>query len=97
MEMKRCTKCSVEYPATDEYFNKNKNNKDGLGFWCKKCANEIKQEKRKQTCLEKYGVESPMQSEEIKEKIKQTCLEKYGVENPYKLDKFKEKCKKKHV
>jgi hypothetical protein len=30
--------------------------------------------------LEKYGVEYPMQSEELKKKARATNLEKYGVE-----------------
>lgn len=38
--------------------------------------------KRKQTFLDKYGVENPMQMDSTKEKIKQTCLDRYGVENP---------------
>lgn len=45
---------------------------------CIKCSKL----KATQTNLEKYGVENPFQSEEIKNKIKQKNLEKYGVENP---------------
>lgn len=37
--------------------------------------------KYKEMMLEKYGVEYPMQSEEIKTKTKQTNLKRYGVEN----------------
>jgi uncharacterized protein YcfL len=40
---------------------------------------EIKQ-KIKETNLEKYGFESPLQNETIKNKVKATNLEKYGVE-----------------
>ena len=49
-----------------------------------KCCNSDPEKKLriKQTCLEKYGVEHPLQSSLIKNKSKQTCLEKYGVENP---------------
>ena len=39
-------------------------------------------EKRKKTCVEKYGVENPLGAKEIIEKRKKTCVEKYGVENP---------------
>ena len=39
------------------------------------------QDKFKNTCLELYGVEHPMCSDEIKEKLKQTFIKKYGVEN----------------
>lgn len=38
-------------------------------------------QKRKVTCIERYGVENPFASEVIKEKIKQHNIEKYGV--PY--------------
>ncbi len=37
--------------------------------------------------IDKFGVENPFSSEEIKEKIKKTNLEKYGVENPAYLEK----------
>ena len=39
--------------------------------------------------LEKYGVENPFCSEEIKEKIKETNRKKYGVDNPAYLEKTK--------
>jgi len=38
-------------------------------------------EKRKKTCLEKYGEEYPSQLEEIRNKMKQTCLQRYGYES----------------
>lgn len=37
MESKECTSCHVEYPATSEYFHRNKNKRDGLEYRCKKC------------------------------------------------------------
>ena len=54
---------------------------------------EENNEKRKQTNLEKYGVENPNQNKEIREKSKQTCLKKYGVEYSSQTDKVKEKIK----
>lgn len=45
----------------------------------------------KKTNLEKYGVENPFQSEEIKKKIKETNLERYGVDNPSKAEEIKKK------
>ena len=48
-------------------------------------------EKTKQTCIKKYGGNSPMYSETIKNKVKQTCLKKYGVENPYQIKEFHDK------
>ena len=59
---------------------------------CAQSSDEIKQ-KIKQTCLEKYGVDSPLKSDKIRNKSKQTCLEKYGVDNPAKLEENKEKVK----
>jgi len=41
-----------------------------------------KQKKIKQTNLKNFGVEYPMQSEEIRKKYEQTCLERYGVKSP---------------
>lgn len=46
------------------------------------------------TCLEKFGVENPFQSIEIKEKIKLKNLEKYGVESHNSSDIVKENKKK---
>lgn len=40
MKMKQCTKCKKWFPATTEYFNKNKNGKYGLYSLCRKCDNE---------------------------------------------------------
>jgi hypothetical protein len=43
--------------------------------------------------IQKYGVEYPSQSKEIKEKIKKVFIEKYGVDNPSKTDEVKNKMK----
>ena len=56
-----------------------------------KNAHKIQKERYIKTCLEKYGVENPYQSEQVKDKIKQTCLKRYGVEHPMKLDFYKSK------
>lgn len=45
-------------------------------------------EKLKKTCLERYGVENPMQNKDIQNKSKQTCLEKYGTEYVLSSDYF---------
>ena len=58
-----------------------------------KDARKIQHDKMKQTNLERYGVENPFQSEQIKDKIKQTCLEKYGVENAMYSEQIKDKIK----
>lgn len=58
-----------------------------------KCLAEI----RKQTIIEKYGVENISQLTEIKEKKKKTIVEKYGVENPSQSIEIKEKKKKAYI
>ncbi|MCD8211780.1 MAG: hypothetical protein LUC17_01980 [Oscillospiraceae bacterium] len=57
-------------------------------------SSEAVQAKRKQTCIERYGVENPFQSEEIKEKIKETNLKNYGVENPMQNPEIADKISK---
>lgn len=37
---KRCSKCEQEFPATTEYFHRNKNKPDGLTVICKPCARQ---------------------------------------------------------
>lgn len=72
-----------------------------------KCAGVYGKDKRKETCLEKYGTENPAQnieirqkisnsikSEECQEKTKQTNLIKYGVDNVFKRPENQEKARK---
>ena len=76
--------------------------KSGFRNFCSKVcmfnSEEIKNRK-KQTCIDKYGVDNPSKSKEIKEKVKKTNLEKFGVEYPLQsdiiLDKFKSDFKEK--
>lgn len=49
--------------------------------------------KTKQTCLEKYGEETNLRSEQTKQKIRQTNLTRYGVEHVFKSEQVKEKIK----
>lgn len=51
-------------------------------------------ETRKNTCLNKYGVESTSQVSEFREKAKETMKREYGSENPMDVPEFKEKIKK---
>lgn len=48
------------------------------------------EEKRQETCIERYGANSPLESEIILEKIKNTMIEKYGVDNIQKNKEIKE-------
>ncbi len=69
------SKCCNRFSA------KNKTNED----WQKR------NEKSKQTCLEKYGCENPFQAEEVKNKIKSKHLENLGVEYPSQSKVVQEK------
>ena len=73
--------------------------KGNIPMYCSsKCANNniLVKEKRKKTCLEKYGTENCFGSEKIKDKIKQTNIEKYGVEYSWQAEYVKEKIRKTH-
>jgi len=48
MQPKKCTKCGKEYPATAEYFYKQKGCKDGLQPQCKECIRIKGKKYRKQ-------------------------------------------------
>lgn len=83
-----CDKCSKEsVNVFKDYWNYTNGLKED--FYCTTCNRE----RAKLTCIEKYGVENPMQSEEVKDKLKSTLLEKYGVDHYSKtqewLNKFK--------
>lgn len=58
--------------------NINYNDLNRGGSCCRLCGNE----RRKKTCLEKFGFESSLQNPEIIRKSKETLMKNYGVENP---------------
>ena len=51
-------------------------------------------EKKKATCVEKYGVEYPIGTATVRQKIKTTIAKRYGVENISQISAVKEKKKK---
>ena len=53
MKTKRCTKCSIKYPATKAFFYKEKLGKDGLKSICIPCYKDMVNERYRK---EKYGV-----------------------------------------
>lgn len=66
----------------------------GYSKYCgPKCVNldPNTQEKLKQSMLQKYGVEHPLQSKQVKDKLKQTCIDKYGVSSYMKTNDFRQK------
>ena len=64
----------------------------GSGALCKECTKKHELFVKKQTLIERYGVDNPLKSEVIKEKLKKTVLEKYGtscvLKNKAVLDKI---------
>ena len=50
-------------------------------------------EKRRKSCIERYGVENPLQNKEIAEKVHFTNLQKYGHASTIQVPEFKEKAK----
>jgi hypothetical protein len=57
-------------------------------------ASTERRQKIKETCLKKYGVDSPLKSSIIRTKIEQENIKNYGVKNNYQRKDVKEKIKK---
>ena len=55
---------------------------------------KIIMEKRKEACMKKYGVSTPLILEENLKKSRQAFKEKYGVDNPSQVEKIKDKIHK---
>jgi len=77
-----CDICNKVYDR--KYQDYNRYLCDGK-YTCNKCNSD----KRRITCLEKYGFGHVMLVDSIKDKIKDTCLIKYGVENPFQSSEVK--------
>lgn len=90
-EKPKCPICGKPVKINFKHFN--------LGVFTQFCSDRCKnlspdlKEKRKQTCMKKYGVENALQSEKIKQKSKKTCMEKYGVEYSTQSNTVKQKRK----
>ena len=72
-----CQKCKLKKTLSDKYGAENYNNRD----------------KSKQTCLERYGKENPLQVESIRQIVKDTNKQRYGSEWLVQSDYFVEKAK----
>ncbi|MGD9678080.1 MAG: hypothetical protein AB7V16_06920 [Vulcanibacillus sp.] len=100
-----CAKCAVlkakesilEKCTEEELIIKSKQKSDKLKKRWENYNNEEVEniiEKRKETCLKKYGVDSPLKNEDSRIKGKQTCLDRYGVENASQNEDIKNQKKK---
>lgn len=72
METKICTKCNKEYPATDEYFYKNKYYPDGLARSCKQCDSNRAKIARDIKNKEKYKSQAKLKAE-LKQRGTKIC------------------------
>jgi hypothetical protein len=85
-----CDYCGKEIKVPFKRYNLSTKVVNKYSCSSKECSNQ----KIKDVCQSKYGVDNPFQSEEIKDKIKESLLEKYGVEHPMYIDEVKQKIKK---
>ena len=82
-----CNKNEVKFITLSCGYNK------FCSSYCSHYSDDTKK-KFKETCLNRYGSTSPLNSKKIQEKIKETCIKKYGVDNYSKSDIYKENYKK---
>ena len=85
------SKCVYENCIND--VNKKFRELEKTGSYCINCIKIKKIERRKQSCLEKYGVENVAQTFEVRAKMKNTCINKYGVEYSFQSENTKNKIK----
>ena len=89
-----CKKCKVKDTVKEKYGVENVFNLSSSREHLKESLKSEKtKNKRKQTCLEKYGTEFQISSKETREKIKLSCLEKYGTECSFQAKSVIEKIK----
>ena len=70
---------------------------DNQCYYCKKCLNIISNQKRQQTCNERYGVSFVTQVQEIQEKTMNTNMKKYNVKRPAQATEIKNKTEETNV
>ena len=88
MQTKICTKCGLEKPLTDEYFNKSKNYDDGFTYYCKICIKEYKKQYYKKN-KDKIKSKVKQYNKDNKEKIVK-YRKNYRHKNKDKLTKYYE-------
>ena len=84
-----CDYCGLELYVPYKRYNKSTSTISKYSCSSKQCSNQ----KIKEVCQAKYGVDNPFQSDVIKDKIKKTLNEKYGKDHPMYVDKIKSKIK----
>lgn len=55
MKLQECRKCRMDFPATTDYFYRNKGMKNRLTTICKECDNEERRKRYAERLYRKYG------------------------------------------
>ena len=71
----------------------------GYPPYCKRCSPKSTESinKKKKTCIEKYGVDNPFKSRTIQKKIRSANIQKYGTACPAQSKENQEKIKKENL
>jgi very-short-patch-repair endonuclease len=80
----------VKYGHANQFSRQEIRDKIGPEHKIRTNTQEFK-DKIKKTCMEKYGVASPLQDPKVREKIENTMLKKYGVKNASQAKEIQEK------
>lgn len=72
--LKKCTKCKIEKLADLKHFRKNKNVKSGLDSWCRDCANEYRNNRRKVTPPKEWNIPESELERFIEAKSSKECI-----------------------
>jgi hypothetical protein len=99
--MEKPLKSNICKNCTVEFFTKHWKNQQ---FCTKSCAQQFKGkdkswlEKRKKTCLKKYGNEIAIMSDQVRKKYKDTLFEKYGtISSPFENEEIKNKANETNI
>jgi hypothetical protein len=84
-----CDYCGRKLNVPYKRYNLNTKVIDKYACSSKECSNQ----KIKDVCQAKYGVDNPFQSDDVKFKSKETMNKKYGVDHPMYLQSTKDKIK----
>lgn len=69
-----CTKCGVVKPRDAKHFRLNKNKKSGLDSWCRDCANEYRNNRRKVVPPKEWGITGTEVERFIQAKETEECV-----------------------
>ena len=83
--------CSCMCASNDKQVNQQRKKTIKLRYGEKR---ELSTQKRRKTCLEKYGVDSFIKTKEFNDKVRKTCLKKYGTEYSLQSKQVREKIEK---